>query len=55
MKSGTVWAKGTIPLVIDCQHIQFADYTAAQVRINYFSVINLLKNELAKSWSDKFN
>lgn len=31
MKSGTVWAKGSIPLVIDCQHIQFADYTAAQV------------------------
>jgi len=31
MKSGNTWAKGFIPDVIDCNHIQFADYTAAQV------------------------
>jgi hypothetical protein len=31
MKSGNTWAKGTLPVVIDCDHIQFADYTAAQV------------------------
>jgi hypothetical protein len=33
MKCGNTWAKNTIPLVVDCQHIQFADYTAAQVNL----------------------
>jgi len=31
VKSGSNWAGGTMPVVIDCKHIQFADYSAAQV------------------------
>lgn len=31
MKSGRVWANGNMAVVIDCQHIQYADFTAALV------------------------
>ena len=31
MKSANVWARGRLPVVLDGQHIMFADYSAAQV------------------------
>lgn len=31
MKSGNVWAKNDLAVVVDCQYIQFADFTAAKV------------------------
>lgn len=36
MKSGNVWAKNDLPVVVDCQFIQFADFTAAKV-CTYFT------------------
>jgi len=30
MKTGNNWAKSRLPVVVDCNHIQFADFTAAQ-------------------------
>ena len=29
-KSSSAWGKNTIPMVVDCNHIQFTDFTAAQ-------------------------
>jgi len=29
-KSSSSWGKNTLPMVVDCNHIQFADFTAAQ-------------------------
>jgi len=40
MKCGSIWAKNSLPMVIDCQHIQFADYTAAQVSLIQKILIN---------------
>lgn len=33
MKSGTKWGKDALPVVVDCHFIQFADFTAAQVKM----------------------
>jgi MFS superfamily sulfate permease-like transporter len=40
MKAGTNWAKNRLPVVLDCQHIQFADYTAAQGMKELFVMFN---------------
>ncbi|ODN04448.1 Sodium-independent sulfate anion transporter [Orchesella cincta] len=46
MKSGTKWGKDTMPVVIDCHFIQFADYTSAQGIRDLFKMFNEKKQDL---------
>ncbi|CAG7835167.1 unnamed protein product [Allacma fusca] len=46
LKSGNVWANDTLPVVVDCQHIQFCDFTAAQGIRNLFVLFAERKQEL---------
>lgn len=40
MKCGDKWASGRLPVVIDCFHMHFADYTAAQGILELYKVFN---------------
>ncbi|ODM94912.1 Sodium-independent sulfate anion transporter [Orchesella cincta] len=46
MKSGNVWAKNDLPVVVDCQFIQFADFTAAKGVCDLFTVFNSKRQQL---------
>ncbi|ODM93537.1 Sodium-independent sulfate anion transporter, partial [Orchesella cincta] len=46
LKSGRVWGKDYLPVVIDCQHIHYADFTAAQGMRDLFKMYNEKKQEL---------
>ncbi|CAL8130642.1 unnamed protein product [Orchesella dallaii] len=52
MKSGNVWAKNDLPVVVDCQFIQFADFTAAKGVCDLFSVFNS-KGQMLILWKAK--
>ncbi len=46
-KAGRSWAEGKFPVAIDCKHIHYADYTAAQVLL-YDSLF--VRAQSTESW-----